>query len=154
MILSVDPGVGGTGYAVWGEKLVDFGTLHFSVGVLHWEDRVQNVAVKFSNLFRLYKISKVVMEFPNYMHGTQGRMVAESGDLIKLAVLTGMLMQCTMSEGVEFEPVYPGTWKGQLPKIVCENRIRKILGKQFPKDRISNHAIDAIGIGLWAQGKF
>lgn len=53
--------------------------------------------------------------------------------------------------------VYPADWKGQMPKRVCRERIR---GRLAPEEldcvagRVTHDAWDAVGVGLWALGRF
>ena len=157
MMLSVDPGIH-TGWALWGAaRLYEYGTINFDGNLLHWEDKARDVSIKFDNLFKHISgpenIKEVVIEFPGYMAGTGGHMVATSGDLVKLAVITGMLMNCAMMNGASVEPVPVNRWKGQLPKEVCHERIKKVL-KDTQFEKTSSHSLDAIGIGLWKLGRF
>ncbi len=153
MMLSVDPGIH-TGYALWyKQKLEKVGTLNFK-GIL-WEDKAYSVLKQFDFLLRTTAtdVTEVVIEFPGYMHGTGGHMVATSGDLVKLAVMTGMLMSCAKLYGARVVAVPVNQWKGQLPKDVCKARVlRKMPGMGMEK--LSDHAWDAIGIGLWKLGRF
>lgn len=155
MMLSIDPGVGGTGFAVWQRgKLTEAGTIHFDGNLIHWEDKARDILLKFSSLLRFHDVDDLVIEYPSFMGGTGGHMVASSGDLVKLAVLTGMITGSAILQGVAVEPVPVGNWKGQLPKAVCVNRIKKILPAWALLGKLSDHAWDAIGIGLWKLGKF
>jgi hypothetical protein len=153
-MVSIDPGVGGTGMVFWkGEKAVKVLTLR-SGSSPDWAIKARTIMESFNQFMRLLgRVDRVVMEMPGYMAGVGGHMVAQSGDLVKLALLTGMIFEAShaFSSNVELVPVHE--WKGQLPKDVCAERIFEIMGASFPKGQ-SNHAVDALGIGLWAQGRF
>lgn len=100
---------------------------------------------------------QVYCEWPVIFRGG-GSIAAEgSGSLIKLAYwvghFAGVLSQKWPS--VEFVPVEPNKWKGQLPKKMVEQRLRKILGEKFWQQlEPKSHSIDAIGIGCWARNIF
>jgi hypothetical protein len=80
----------------------------------------------------------------------------KTGDLVKLAHLVGLFQGVTRSfSATEFYPVEVNRWKGQLPKRVVEQRIRRTLGAETCRRAgIETHAWDATGIALWAQGRF
>jgi Holliday junction resolvasome RuvABC endonuclease subunit len=162
-MISVDPGVGGTGWAVWKlsdtfktGNLINYGVLHYKNTSSNWIERTENIVLQFNHLLDIYLLSEdtVVIEFPNFMQGSGGRMVAVRGDLVKLSVLTGMLMTCILAHKATVQIVSPVEWKGQLPKWVAASRVRKILKSRIGNKKISEHAMDAIGIGLWAEGRF
>lgn len=160
MMISVDPGVNGTGVCEWDEENI------YSVETIYanrlpqlnlsWESRAWTIADRFGRLLdnAPSHVNQIVIERPILFGGAKGRAVAASGDLIKLAMITGMLFAIAYERTSRIRLVAPNEWKGQLPKSVCEARIRKKLGKSFPEGRQSEHAIDAIGIGLWYQGRF
>jgi hypothetical protein len=86
------------------------------------------------------------------MHqSARAQMMWKSGDLQHTLVFIGMVAyHC---EGIVL--VKPSEWKGQLPKSVVERRLRVTLGNSVCRDLgIESHAWDAIGIGLWARGRF
>ena len=161
-MISIDPGVGGTGYAVWEQSevfttanLLTFGTLHFKTGQTEWLEKAQTITGLLEHLMAEHPLKMFVIEYPNFMQGSGGRMVAASGDLVKLSVLTGMLINVGSRQCRTIRLVSPNEWKGQLPKSVTASRIKRTMGwtsKQTLKP--SDHALDAIGIGLWAQGRF
>ena len=149
-MLSVDPGVTGTGYAIWSDgNLSHWGTFYPNLPKAGWLQKALSIKVKFSDLLSP-DITRLIIEYPVFMRGTGGYMVASAGDLCKLAVLTGMILGQFPHRRIVL--VEPSQWKGQLPKSVCRSRIENILGVTFSDT--SNHAIDAIGIGLWSMGRF
>lgn len=152
--MSIDPGVSGTGWALWNESmLLKCGTLHYKYTAEEWLQKARQICFEFERIFRGEMVEEFVFEYPVFMRGYGGYTTASTGSLIKLAVLTGMLISLAMeSKMADVVLVEPSQWKGQLPKKVCENRIRKILPNLARKH--SNHAIDAIGLGLWRAGLF
>jgi len=78
--------------------------------------------------------------------------------LVKLAACAGGLVAIASSLGAEIIPVEISAWKGQLPKKVTERRIRRVLARREAGEAVleghSEHAIDAVGIGLFCRGEF
>lgn len=78
-------------------------------------------------------------------------------DLITLALKAGRYIGAFESPGLEAVTVLPHEWKGNLPKDICEARVRKHLsvgelalvatGAGVPMS-LQNNMWDAIGIGL------
>lgn len=156
-LLAIDPGVIGTGWAVFNKEhklLIAHGTVRPLNKSKDWLDRAIEVTERlFTATVEEYPIENIYIECPRFMGGTAGLMVASRGDLVKLCLLTGMIL-CTVTQNISptIALPEPSEWKGQLPKEVCQERIEKILKRSFKGD--SNHAVDAIGIGLWALGRF
>jgi hypothetical protein len=157
-IIAIDPGVGGTGYAIFDNGiLVKFGTVK-AIGN-EWLYKCSNILFLLDGQINgFYQVEKVLIECPQFMSGSSGRMVAARGDLVKLTLLTGMILQKFMVKyGVSaIELVEPSKWKGQLPKSVCNNRVLKILkskNNSLPL-KFDDHGLDAVGIGLWKLGEF
>lgn len=78
-------------------------------------------------------------------------MVARRGDLVKLTYLVGKFSSFLPTEPEDFILVRVVDWKGQLPKSVVARRVFKIL-PGLSSQKISDHAVDAIGIGLYLKG--
>lgn len=153
--LSVDPGIGGTGVAYWKEgQLLKATTLRPKyVPNSSWEKNVTNISSQFAQLVASSEAELAIFEAPVFFSGA-GRVVAESGDLCKLAMLCGMYIYIVGDLQISYQLITPAHWKGQLPKKVAATRIEKEMGRDFPTERLSNHAVDAIGIGLWHLGRF
>lgn len=157
LILAVDPGAGGTGWALLNSndgRLVDYGTIHGRSKV--WEVKAVEILKDYKELLSKKCIGKAYIESPVFMRGYGGYTTASTGDLVKLAMLCGALYFLT-AECVPTKLVVPSKWKGQLPKKVCNYRVLRILQQQStysPLARISNHALDAIGLGFWSLGRF
>jgi len=78
--------------------------------------------------------------------------IAQSGNLLKLALLTGGLCYILEEQlGVPVQMINVRDWKGQLPKAAVETRLRALYKPWWPSGSTS-HLVDAIGIGLYIQG--
>lgn len=90
-------------------------------------------------------------ELPTYFE--RKHVAASSDAVIKLAIQAGAFAGVTALHGARFDYAPVQRWKGQLSKELVQRRIRKKLGVLhcvgFHRD-----VWDAVGIGLWRQGKF
>lgn len=146
--ISIDPGLNGTGYAIWDKKwnLLDNGVIIFS-DRYELETRINLYSSAVRNLVLKNHCKFLYIEYPAFFNTVKGSVTASGGGLVKLSVLIGAI--CGRSRILyEFVPVVK--WKGQLPKKVVENRIKGIL----PKVNAKSHDWDAIGIGLYKKGVF
>lgn len=101
------------------------------------------------------KYDRIVIERPQVYRASQSKV--DPNDLITLALVAGLYWG-QAEDPVEF--VLPAEWKGQVPKDVCWNRVKKTLPKSelakvefWLKDTpesLAHNVRDAIGIGLWA----
>lgn len=84
-------------------------------------------------------------------------------DLITLAMKAGRYVGAFDGPGLETVTVLPHEWKGNIPKDICEARIRRALAipelsvatdaeMEVPKS-LRNNMWDAIGIGLFVWRK-
>jgi hypothetical protein len=145
-LLSIDPGLGGTGWALWTHaKAPD------AVGV-----RCEELANKLIFTVDEHAVMRdstfVYLEMPQHMGGRKG-IAAQAGSVYVLTFLVGYL--AARLRPCQVIVVNPGEWKGQLPKDVVQRRIERIIGKRKCEDLgIKTHAWDAVGIGLHALGRF
>jgi len=150
-LMTVDPGISGSAYAVWNNKwqLVEAQNLYPSSEADSWEDACVSLSEKVAQLTIRHEVTVGAIEYPAYFASVSGEMVAKKGDLLKLTFLVGMLycqfVECTLVPVRE--------WLGQLPKEVVEGRIRRILGAEACKD-FKSHTWYAVGIGLYLKGDF
>lgn len=159
-LLSVDPGLTGTGWAFWyslrHEAPAKVGV--FKTGKGEWWERAQQIADQIVALCD--SRTKVVAEFTEYHAAVTSSMGWKTGDLQRLTFLCGAIAGRVYPR--EFFPITTSGWKGQLPKDIAAQRVQAIIGKKtcrqlgLPdiKRRSDTHAWDAVGIGLWAQGRF
>ena len=144
-LIAIDPGIAGTGHAVFiNGNLRSYGNTYAKVG-LPWYDKADIITRQLEDLLSEYPChgTIVVCEFPTYMAGKS--VASKSDSLVKMAYLAGQLARA--AHPMEFDLVVPTKWKGTMSKALVERRIRKIIPK-LPKGA-KDHALDAIGIGLW-----
>ena len=159
-LISIDPGLGGTGWALWtGSKTPD------AVGIVRDTARDEILSVRCWEMKeKLFKAlssadrgwwrtsSFVYIEMPQHMGGRKG-IAAQAGSVYVLTFLVGYL--AARLHPATVITVNPMEWKGQLPKDVVQRRIERTLGLKKCKDlNIKTHAWDAVGIGLFALGRF
>lgn len=162
-LLALDPGLQGTGYAMWKSRSrAEHHARRWApdqVGVISprgpdidWWERALMIAELIA-LLRYSERTRIVCEFTEYHQAAHRVMAWKTGDLQKLTFLSGVIFAVTRPN--PFLPVVTSGWKGQLSKRLVEDRIRKRLGQQTcERLGIKTHAWDATGIGLWALGRF
>lgn len=155
ILATIDPGAGGTGYAI-GNTAVPYpetvGVIECSSGP--WESRAQ--AIVAGTLSVLPSQPSAVLGVEKPFIATHGRAGASArrGDVVKLALLAG---------GIGFG--FPGRtvwvevedWKGQLTKDLSTSRTRRTLRNRGAPclsvlQDLPDHAWDATGIWLHLQG--
>lgn len=152
-LISIDPGLSGTGWARWSNTQLE------AVGVIHdrakddtLAARCRGIASQILKHIHRFGDMHVFIEMPQHMASAKG-IAAQSGSVYKLAFLVGYLAADVYP--CEVIVVTPQEWKGQLPKDVVQRRIERILGRSKCRAvGIRSHAWDAVGIGLFALGKF
>lgn len=155
-MFSLDPGLGGTGWAYWGEGRLQ------EVGIVHDKAKDDTLAARCGGIVgqlqgRMPSASTafgpvtLFIEMPQAMSNAKG-LAAQAGSVYKLAFLVGYIASAFHKYDVI--TVTPMEWKGQLPKDVVQRRIIRILGvRPCVKLNIRSHAWDAVGLGLWALGR-
>jgi Holliday junction resolvasome RuvABC endonuclease subunit len=159
--LAVDPGLAGTGTAIWGEKpwKDSRALLPWSIGNLYskskggFEIRSKSLVDQLIDLMQQFEVTHVYCEMPEFFQSAAGVMVASAGDLQKLTFVVGCYASAAWNHGARFIPITPTEWKGQVPKDAVIRKIEHILPRIHTIDPQS-HSWDAIGIGLYAQGKY
>lgn len=157
-ILALDPGVE-WGWAYF--PVNDYKPLACGIcspkSSLPWNSRIENGFAVLSSVLKRFEPWKVYCEEPQFFADVGGYAAAAGGTLVKLTAAYGVLWGACLAMGVKFQGVPVNKWKGQLPKEVVIRRSREILGEKFCLhflQRVQSHAWDAIGLGLWARGKF
>ncbi len=145
MQITIDPGVNGTGYAVWDEKwkLEAWGIL--SSRQKDWNDKMYEIVFKLKSKILSYGIKKGYIESPKKFMGSFGNLVANRGDLVKLSIFVGFTEG---SLGIPIERIDVIQWKGTLPKDIVQKRVNRA----FPKLNIKSHATDSVGLGMYLSG--
>ena len=155
-IMSIDPGVDGTGYAIWDDDDRGIPAAHgvlttpklFKGKKYSWGVRATDMAAQVSGLCSQWNVGTVWVEWPSDFEGARGNAAAKEGSVIKLAALTGMIwIMCIRHAFASVVPVDVTAWKGQLPKAAVIARIKRATGKAY-----KSHAADAVGIGLYMKG--
>lgn len=149
-LLTIDPGKGGTGYAVWDYTyfLTTRKFMLIEYGV--WNPSKRNpILSRYRTMLLKYFHSKVVIENAAFMDGdAKTQMVARSGALVKLAQFIGRMLQLADDHGIKSELLEVAKWKGTLSKEITKRRILKVM----PNVNAKSHDWDAIGQGLYYQG--
>ena len=134
---SVDPGKDHYAWALWD------GTKLHSCGL---ERNVDHSQIGLLYLVVQYLVIEKMVIYP-------GVRAEDPNDLLCVAFISG---QISASFG-KYRLVEARTWKGQVSKEITKQRVIQILGSDpcagMPK-KDSNHVYDAIGIGLWWQGRY
>lgn len=159
-IMAVDPGLQGTGVAIFRPE--KFGTMPTMVDILKapkdgdWWTRCHALSKAIANLVPNPYGTTVVCEMTQYMQAAHRQMSWKTGDMQRLTFLIGCLFATLQADGyTEFLPVETSGWKGQLPKKIVEDRIKRKLGAKACRNLgLKSHEYDAVGIGLWAMGEF
>lgn len=158
MALSIDTGVNAIGWALW--RMSDWAKLvsPCRCGVIRARgasplDRMLNTT-KALGLLAPGDLGLVVVEWAQFRAGSSvGHSAASRDDLGHLCHDHGMLHWWACCKGATFKTAPVSAWKGNLPKRVVEERIKRGMGdKAIDGTRIDSHAWDAVGIGLWAKG--
>lgn len=157
--LSVDPGLSGTGWAFWRESEWSKCVPPEATGVEHaggdeWHVRTFRIVNAVCSRVSAFEVSHVYIEWAQFYDDPGGHMAAARGDLNKLVFITAALASALHFDiGAKFVPVPVREWKGQLPKRVCNHRIKELLGEQACSN-FKTHAWDAVGVGLFKKGFF
>lgn len=157
--ISIDPGVSGTGVAVWDEPVWS----RFFPPALtcnlptykgkDWNAKAQIVGDEIDRFLSEYRVVMVYVEWPEFMPGSlKGNAAAVKGDLQKLTYSVGVIGRVCHAHSVGLEVIPVSVWKGQLSKAVVKERIRRRYADIGVELCASSHAIDAVGIGLHAKG--
>lgn len=175
LLLTIDPGVSRTGFALWDLADWDKITYPVSCGILtpgttgSWEDRACGIthnlreltspdkklmAVKsIEDLENVKLIRKAIIEEPKYFaDSAMGDMTAKTNSLGKLYMLVGLFMGVLWENNIEVELIRVDKWKSTLPKNVVIQRIRRRLPEIDQRLAPKADAWDSIGIGLGVRG--
>lgn len=150
--LALDPGVGATAFAYWEDVTNGFApdsAGEIKAGTGSWLTRCQRLVGRLEAVVTELHPTHMVVEYPAYFQSPGGQLTASSGDLVKLAVLTGMLLEVGRVAGCTCVLVEVRQWKGQLPKDVTQKRLERVVGEH---PEWSHHIYDAVGIGLYHLG--
>lgn len=167
--VSIDPGIEGTGLAVWNDASWDtlVPPIHVYSNIHHvgmnegtWLTRMLSISKQVQALLdtltvQNQKLLHVYIEWPHYRADHVGQTATAKGDIHKLSALIGSLTSLAATRyGAVVHLVPVADWKGQLPKYVVRDRILKHFGEPVCEGslHIRQHGWDAVGIGLYAKG--
>lgn len=162
-LLTVDPGLHSVGWAIWPQggkpnrPPEAAGLIHPSKSV---EDsdflvRACDIGDQLLQIAFNHHVAEAWTEWPVfYANSAGGHMAAATGDLLKIcAAAAGIAGR--LSNQCPTHPVLVPDWKGQLPKPIVITRIKRILGAGVcVKLKLKADMWDAVGIGLYLQGRF
>lgn len=147
--ITVDPSIRSMGVVVW--RCGDARPLAVDL-LAHkkgdWVDAGEAMHHDLLELFGLWgRAKKIYCESPKF----HSMVTAASGALVKLSWGCGVVAACAWQSGKSFHPVEVNRWKGQLPKSVVNARIK---GEIQNCSSFRQDIWDAVGIGLYLQGRF
>lgn len=152
-LLFIDPGLGGTGWAFFTKINVNgppkppasSGSFKPKSGG-YWEKSAESIWTWYDTLVKTVRPKHIIIETPEaWLTSKKGLASVQRGDIFKTTYLIGG-MGCLSKRTPLL--VLPREWKGQLPKTVVKQRIKK----KFKLTITNEHEMDAIGMGLAAQG--
>lgn len=145
--ITVDPGKD-TGIAVWKRGILDWAGL--ARGTWHEAARVATEKLRTRYDEELLNDAEMLFEAPQF-YGTGGK---KENDLVGLLLLSGALAGYLNLEPGSVSFVHVRDWKGQVPKNVMVNRIKKKLSRaeiariDTVAKTLQHNIYDAVGIGL------
>lgn len=166
MIVGIDPSVRATGWAsLRPDKRLAHAELIAAPDLLAatanaWHQAATANAWHQSDLASLG--DTYVIELPRIYKTAQQK--GDQNDLIAVAAVAGAYACAARAGYAKVRFVYPYEWKRQLPKSVCEQRIRDLLDAEETatlerclkpvEKKLRNNVIDAVGIALYSAGRF
>jgi len=161
-LISIDPGLSGTGVVHWRDAWPIWATVMKPVmrdvreqlkgGEQDLIPRARDIAEKLVHDAHYLQTldTTVVIEFPEYQASADRAMGWKTGSLQRLTMFIGVLIGM-MPHCWRVILVSPSGWKGQLPKDVVQRRMTDKYGAATVIGLgIKTHAWDALGIGHWA----
>jgi Holliday junction resolvasome RuvABC endonuclease subunit len=156
-MVTVDPGLDGTGWAVWSpNEVIPMASGSVSVsGMEAWEKRAYYTARGLAEAIDEFMFQSIVIEWPEHFTSAKGKAAAVRGDVHKIAYQCGVISAVIYGMAhVQANLLPVRDWKGQMPKSVVTRRIKKRLGSTAcAKFGNTTHEWDAIGMGLHLKGE-
>lgn len=158
-IFAIDPGLICLGWAYLTVKSPDkypfviCGAISYSPKYT-WQERVGLVTKAVFKKVHEFEIENMIIELPDHWSSSTGMAARESGSVFKLTLLIGALYGVAISQNIKTTFVSPREWKGQLPKDIAHNRLRKKLPIPAVLNEKDHNVLDAIAIGwVYLGGK-
>ena len=142
--ISLDPGLEGTGWAIWlGDQFKESGVIkpHGKT----WEEKLRYVIGDLKHDLD-DRVCMLYYELPFIALDGVAGISAKKQDVIKLTMLAGAIT--TLFQ--ESYPVPVIRWKGNMPKKLSMDRVKAWMSKNgYSFATKTSHENDAIGIGLY-----
>lgn len=161
-LLTIDPGLAGTGYAIFTDtpRPVFSGVVRpaksaalltpQSLGLLVW--KTKSIVEQLLDVPGLYDYNPglVSIEWPAFWGSSAVSYASTAGGkMFKLVFLIGAIAEAFIARDIRVSLLPVNKWKGQLPKEVVKKRISRIIRRVEFRD----HEADAVGMGLYLQGR-
>lgn len=153
-LLSIDPGLDWTGWAVWvGTSPMDWGLITpKDIATTSWKLVAQIMATRVRNLAVRLRADSVVCEMPEEFQSAKGQAALHSGAVRKLAYYVGLVGGFVLCESMGWATVEPMKWKGNIPKELTQKRVRR--DYSMVPGGLRPDVYDALGIGrYWLRRK-
>jgi hypothetical protein len=94
----------------------------------------------------IYKPSELVIELPRVFHAGAGNQAKESGSILKLSMMVGILIGLSSCKKIGL--LSAGIWQGQLKKPIIYKRMKYFYGQKikFKPTTANLNVSDAIGL--------
>lgn len=158
-IATIDPGIRGTGIAIWSMDNWQKETLPIATYVVtppadeDWVYAIADLHKHIEPIWEQHNVQKAYCEFPQYFTSGKGHSATAKGDIYKLSCLVGVFMGMMLGKGTMLIPVQVNVWKGQLSKDAVIARLLKREPRLRNLD-IETHAWDAVGIAYYHKRIF
>lgn len=159
LTIAIDPGVKNLGWSLF----LDRELIRCGVTRTKKSDAAQAAQDHLLKLWAFatcdFAYSKVVVECPRIYPVQQQK--GDQNDLIRIAAVGSYVMGALALSHARPVFVFPHEWKGQMPKDVSHRRIeakltkqeKRVLGMLPSAKTVRHNGLDAVGIGLWAEGR-
>lgn len=156
-LMSIDSSVNNLGIAIWdmsSKKLLLWKLVHPKSDCRSNEyEKSWSILCQLKEWIKIYAINHIICEVPTYwaIGGFEAR---ETGSMNKLSFVCGLIYSLR-GDMEKFKLVTPSDWKGQLSKIVTQNRLQDEYWAKYQIDmngtatgkKLNDNVSDAIGIG-------
>jgi hypothetical protein len=156
--ITIDPGLGGTGWATWNrferKRLTapnDSGSIPAPSADLSMWRRIDCILTQIQMVCHRELVFEVIVECPQFFEGGRGLAAARDGDLVSLSILAGAILAVATRKSESGHLVTVNEWKGNMSKELTRERV----SSKLPDYRLrtnTTHESDAVGLGLYVKG--